>query len=191
MASVKGTQTEQNLLKSFAGESQARNRYTFFAKQADKEELYQIADIFHETADNELQHAKTMFKYLEGGMVEITAAYPAGVIGTTAENLAAAADGEHEEFVDLYPAFANTAEEEGFTEVALMYRAIANVEAHHEKRYRALLANLKKGTMFKKADTVQWKCRKCGHIHEGTEPPETCPACKHPPHYFEVLIENY
>ena len=191
MASVKGTQTEQNLLKSFAGESQARNRYTFFAKQADKEELYQIADIFRETADNELQHAKTMFKYLEGGMVEITAAYPAGVIGTTAESLAAAADGEHEEFVDLYPAFANTAEEEGFAEVASMYRAIANVEAHHEKRYRALLANVKEGTMFKKADTVQWKCRKCGHIHEGTEPHEKCPACKHPPHYFEVLIENY
>ncbi len=191
MASVKGTKTEQNLLKSFAGESQARNRYTFFAKQADKEELYQIADIFRETAENELQHAKTMFKYLEGGMVEITAAYPAGVIGKTEENLAAAADGEHEEYVDLYPAFAKDAEEEGFSEIASMYSAIANVEAHHEKRYRALLANSKEGTMFKKADTVQWKCRKCGHVHEGVEPPETCPACKHPTSYFEILIENY
>ena len=191
MASVKGTKTEQNLLKSFAGESQARNRYTFFAKQANKEGLYQIEDIFLETADNERQHAKTMFNHFEGGMVEITAAYPAGVIGKTEENLAAAADGEHEEFVDLYPAFAKDAEEEGFDEIASMYRAIANVEAHHEKRYIALLANLKEDTLFKKSVPVQWKCRKCGHIHEGTEPPEACPACKHPTNYFEVLIKNY
>ncbi len=191
MASIKGTKTEQNLLKSFAGESQARNRYMFAAKVADKEGYYQIADIFRETAENEQQHAKTMFKHLEGGMVEITASYPAGVIGSTEENLAAAAAGEHEEWEDLYPGFAQVAEEEGFNEIAAMYRAIANVEAEHEKRYNKLLASVKEGTVFKKATTVKWKCRKCGHIHEGTEPPEICPSCKHTTEYFEVLAENY
>lgn len=191
MASLKGTKTEQNLLKSFAGESQARNRYTFAAKVADNEKYYQVGDIFRETAENERQHAKTMFKHLEGGMVEITAAYPAGVIGTTEENLAAAAAGEHEEYVDLYPGFANVAEEEGFSEIATMYRAIANVEAEHEKRYNALLANIKEGKVFKKETPVKWKCRKCGHVYEGTEPPDTCPACKHPTEYFEVMAENY
>jgi rubrerythrin len=191
MASVKGTKTEQNLLKSFAGESQAKNRYTFAAKIAQKEGYLQIADIFLETADNEQQHAKTMFKYLEGGMVEITAAYPAGVIGSTEENLAAAAAGEHEEFVDLYPAFARDADEEGFTEIASMYRSIANVEAEHEKRYNALLEDVKAGTVFEKDTMVKWKCRKCGHIHEGNKPPDVCPACKHPTNYFEIKAENW
>lgn len=191
MSGLKGKETEKNLLKSFAGESQARNRYTYSAKVADKEGYYQIGDFFRETAENEKQHAKTMFKYLEGGMVEITASYPAGVIGTTEENLEAAADGEHEEFVDLYPAFAKVAEEEGLDEIASMYRAIADVEAHHEKRYRALLANVREGTVFKKDTPVKWKCRKCGHIHEGTEPPKTCPACKHPTEYFEITKENW
>ncbi len=191
MASIKGTKTEQNLLKSFAGESQARNRYTYAAKVADKQGFYQIADIFRETAENELQHAKTMFKYLEGGMVEITAEYPAGVIGSTEENLAAAAAGEHEEYVDLYPAFAQVAEDEGFNEIAAMYSAIANVEAEHEKRYTTLLASVKEGTVFKKDTVVKWKCRKCGHVYEGTEPPKTCPACKHPTEYFEIMAENY
>ncbi len=191
MSSVKGTKTEQNLLKSFAGESQARNRYTFAAKVAGKEGYYQIADIFLETADNEHQHAKTMFKHLEGGMVEITASYPAGVIASTEENLAGAAAGEHEEFVDIYPAFAGVAEEEGFNEIAAMYRAIANVEAQHEKRYNALLAGVKEGTVFKKDTSVKWKCRKCGHVHEGTEPPTICPGCKHSKEYFEVMAENY
>ena len=191
MASIKGTKTEQNLLKSFAGESQARNRYTFAAKVAQKEGFLQIADIFLETAANEQQHAKTMFKHLEGGMVEITAAYPAGVIGSTEENLAAAAAGEHEEFVDLYPAFAKDAEEEGFVEIATMYRAIASVEAAHEKRYNALLENVKAQKVFKKDTPVKWKCRKCGHIHEGTTPPETCPSCQHPTNYFEIEAENW
>lgn len=191
MASVKGTETEKNLLKSFAGESQAKNRYTFFAKVAGKENYYQIADIFLETAENELQHAKTMFKHLEGGMAEITASYPAGVIGSTEENLEAAAAGEHEEYADLYPGFAKTAEEEGFNNITAMYRAIANVEAQHEKRYRVLLANVKEGKVFKKDSPVKWKCRKCGYIHEGTEPISTCPSCDHPQEYFEVTAENY
>lgn len=191
MASLKGTKTEQNLLKSFAGESQARNRYTYAAKVAQKEGFLQIADIFLETADNERQHAKTMFKHLEGGMVEITAAYPAGVIGSTEENLTAAAAGEHEEFVDLYPAFARDAEEEGFNEIAAMYRAIANVEAEHEKRYNALIKNIQEGKVFLKDAAVTWKCRKCGHVHDGTEPPDVCPACKHPKNYFEVKAENW
>lgn len=191
MAGIKGTKTEKNLLKSFAGESQARNRYTFAAKVAEKEGFLQIADIFRETAENERQHAKTMFQCLEGGMVEITASYPAGVIGTTAQNLEAAAAGEHEEYVDLYPGFAAVAEQEGFKDIAAMYRAIANVEAQHEKRYNALLKNVREGTVFKRSAPALWKCRKCGHIHQGTEPPSTCPACKHPPSYFEVTAQNY
>jgi rubrerythrin len=191
MSTLKGSQTEKNLLKSFAGESQARNRYTFAAKVADKEGYLQIAAFFLETADNERQHASTMFKYLEGGMVEITAMYPAGKLATTAENLEAAADGEHEEVVDLYPAFAKTADEEGFGEIATMYRMIAKVEANHEKRYRALLNNLKSGTLFKKPTKVKWKCRNCGYIHEGTDAPGTCPGCKHPQKYFEVYTESW
>ena len=191
MASVKGTETEKNLLKSFAGESQARNRYTFFAKVADKEGYLQIADLFLETADNERQHAKSMFKYLEGGMVEITAAYPAGVIGSTLENLKAAAAGENEEYTDLYPSFADTAEKEGFNDIAALYRMIARVEAQHEKRYLLLAANIENEKIFKKDEKVKWKCRKCGYVHEGTEPPKICPACQHPTKYFEVKAENY
>jgi rubrerythrin len=191
MASIKGSKTEKNLLKSFAGESQARNRYTFAAKAADKEGFPQIAAIFLETADNERQHASSMFKHLEGGMVEITAMYPAGKVGSTLENLEAAAEGEHEEVVDLYPSFAKTAEEEDFKEIATMYRMITKVEANHEKRYRDLVANLKNGTMFKKATKVKWKCQKCGLIHEGFEAPGTCPACQHPQKYFEVYAENW
>ena len=191
MASVKGTQTEQNLLKSFAGESQARNRYTFFAKQADKEELYQIADIFRETADNELQHAKTMFKYLEGGEVEITAGYPAGKIGTTAENLLAAAEGEHMEWGTLYPDFAKVAKDEDFDEVAESFEEIGEVEEEHEKRYRKLLANVENGTVFKRDEEVEWHCLNCGYIHHGKEAPELCPACKHDQEYYELHIPNY
>ncbi len=191
MASIKGTKTEKNLLKSFAGESQARNRYTFYAKAAEKEGFLQIADIFLETADNEHQHAKTMFKHLEGGMVEITAAYPAGKIASTAENLEAAAAGEHEEFVDLYPSFANEAEEEGFTDVAAMYRSIAEVESKHEERFLALRENILAGTVLKKETSVQWKCRKCGLIHEGVEPPSLCSSCKHGPKYFEIRAQNW
>jgi rubrerythrin len=191
MAKIKGTKTEQNLLKSFAGESQARNRYTYAAKIAEDDGYPQIADIFIETAENERVHAKTMFKWLEGGMVEITASYPAGVLGSTADNLVASAAGEHEEFTELYPGFADVAEKEGFIDIAAMYRGIARVEAQHEKRYNALLANIKQGKAFKKDTTVKWKCRKCGYVHEGTEPPKSCPACKHPQKYFEVLAENY
>ncbi|MBD3391692.1 MAG: rubrerythrin family protein [Chitinivibrionales bacterium] len=191
MPSLKGTDTEKNLLKSFAGESQARNRYTFFAKKAAKEGYLQIADIFAETAENERQHAKTMFGHLEGGMVEITASFPAGVIGTTLENLTAAAAGENEEWTDLYPSFADTAEKEGFKDIATMYRMIARVEAEHEKRYLALAKKVKSATVLKSDGKVRWKCRKCGYIHEGTEPPAKCPACSHPPNYFETQTENY
>ncbi len=191
MASIKGTQTEQNLLKSFAGESQARNRYTYAAKVAGKEGYLQIADIFLETAENERQHAKSMFKHLEGGVVEITASYPAGVIGTTEENLAAAAAGEKEEWAEIYPEFAKVADEEGFNDVAAMYRAIANIEAQHEKRYNVLLENVKERKVFQKDTSVQWICRKCGHVHEGIEAPKICPGCKHPTKYFEVKAENY
>ena len=170
--SIKGTRTEQNLLKSFAGESQARSRYTFFASVAKKEGYEQIAGVFMETAEQEKEHAKRFFKFLEGGMVEITAAYPAGVIGTTAENLAAAAAGENEEWADLYPAFADIAEEEGFKEIAAKFRAIGEVEKHHEERYRKLLENIKDGEVFKKGSIVIWKCRNCGHIVVGTEAPQ-------------------
>jgi rubrerythrin len=191
MPSIKGTKTEQNLLKSFAGESQARNRYTFAAKAADKEGFPQITAIFLETADNERQHASSMFKFLEGGMVEITASYPAGVVATTLENLEAAAEGEHEEFVDLYPAFAKTADEEGFAEIAALYRSIAKVENWHEKRFRKLAENIKTNMVFKKSQPVKWKCQKCGHVHEGAEAPKLCPACKHPQKYFEIYADNY
>jgi rubrerythrin len=191
MKSLKGTQTEKNLLAAFAGESQARNRYTFFVSQARKEGYEQIANLFQETADNEKEHAKVFFKHLQGGDVEIVASYPAGVIGTTEENLLAAAEGEKMEWGTLYPNFAETAEKEDFPEIALSFKNIAKVEAHHEKRYRKLLENVKKKTVFKKDKVVKWKCGNCGYIHEGTEAPKICPACKHPQSYYEVWVENY
>lgn len=191
MPSIKGTRTEQNLLKAFAGESQARMRYNYFASTADKEGYKQIAAIFTETADNEKEHAKVFFKHLEGGPVEITATYPAGVIGSTAENLAAAAAGEHEEWSVLYPDFAAIAEEEGFPEVAHSFREIAEVEDWHERRYRKLLENVENRTVFARETLVRWKCRNCGYVHEGPHAPEVCPACKHPKSYYELYAENY
>lgn len=191
MPRMKGSKTEQNLLKSFAGESQARNRYVYAAKVADKEGYPLVAQIFRETAENEQVHAKNMFKFLEGGPVEITATYPAGVIGTTLENLEAAAAGENEEHTELYPAFAAVASEEGFGDVAALYRAIAKAESWHEERYRELIAAVREGTLDHKETTVRWKCEKCGYVHEGTEPPNTCPACKHPRKYFAVLVKNW
>jgi len=191
MPSLKGTQTEKNLLKAFAGESQARNRYTFFAKQAAKEGYEQIAALFLETAENEGQHAKMYFRHLEGGIVEITAAYPAGKIGTTAENLLAAAEGENEEWTDLYPAFADMAESEGLKDAAKSFRQIAKVEAWHEARYRKLLDNLEKDLVFAKPEPVKWICRKCGFVHEGPRALKVCPACDHPQAYQEVYAENF
>jgi len=191
MPSIKGTETEKNLLKAFAGESQARNRYTYFASVAKKDGFEQISAIFIETAENEREHAKVFFKYLEGGPVEITATYPAGKIGTTAENLLAAADGEKEEWSELYPTFADVAESEGFADVAESFREIAEVEAHHESRYRALLENVNGHKVFKKDGVVFWKCRNCGYIHEGAEAPDLCPACKHPQAFFELLADNF
>lgn len=191
MNSIKGSKTEQNLLKAFAGESQARNRYTYFASVAKKEGLEQISAMFTETALNEQEHAKRFFKFLEGGMVEITAMYPAGVIGTTLDNLKAAADGENEEWTILYPEFAKIAEEEGFKEVAMAFKMIAKVEKAHEDRYRKLYDNLEAGKVFKKDGKVIWKCRNCGFIHEGTVAPQQCPACQHPQAYFEIQAENY
>jgi len=185
MTSIKGTQTELNLLKSFAGESQARMRYTFYAKEAKKAGYEQIAAIFLETADQEMTHAKRMFKYLEGGMVEITAAYPAGKIGTTAENLKAAAEGENEEWTDLYPHFAEVAEQEGFKEIATMYRMIAKAEAEHEERYLKLLARVENGTVFAREEAIEWICRHCGYVFTGKKPPKNCPTCLHPQAYFE------
>ena len=189
--SVKGTQTEKNLLTSFAGESQARMRYTYFASVAKKEGYEQIAAIFTETADQEKEHAKRMFKWLEGGMVEITASYPAGIIGTTAENLKAAAAGENEEWTADYPHFADVADEEGFPAIAAMYRNIAIAEKAHEERYLAFLANIENESVFKKEETTVWQCRNCGFVHEGTEAPKACPACLHPQAYFEVKKTNY
>lgn len=191
MKSLKGTKTEHNLLASFAGESQARNRYSYFSSQAKKEGFEQISWIFADTADNEKEHAKRFFKFLEGGMVEITAAYPAGVIGTTAENLAEAADGENLEWSTLYPEFAKVADEEGFPEIAKVWREIAKAEVGHEIRYRKLLANLKEGKVFKKDAPVKWRCRNCGYISEGKEAPDRCPACDHEQAYQELLAENY
>jgi rubrerythrin len=188
---LKGSQTEKNLLQSFAGESQARNRYTFFASQAKKEGFEQISAIFTETADQEKEHAKRFFKFLEGGMVEITASFPAGKIGTTAENLLAAAEGENEEWSELYPHFAEVAEQEGFKEIAIVFRMIARVETEHEKRYRRLLENVKNGKVFKKDESIKWKCRNCGYVHEGSAAPEQCPACAHPQAYFQVKEENF
>ena len=191
MKSLKGTKTEKNLLTAFIGESQARNRYSFFASQAKKEGYEQIASIFLETADNEKEHAKRLFKFLEGGNVEISASFPAGVIGDTKQNLKEAAAGENYEHTKMYPQFANTAEEEGFLEIAQVLRAIAVAERGHEKRYLALLENIEKDRVFKREKPVRWKCRNCGYIHEGTEAPEKCPACAHPRAYFELLGENY
>ncbi len=191
MESLKGTETEKNLLAAFAGESQARMRYTYFASKAKKEGYEQISAIFSETADNEKEHAEIFFKHLQGGDVEIKASYPAGVIGTTEENLLAAAEGEKMEWGTLYPDFAKTAEEEGFLEVARSFRNIAKVELHHERRYRKLLANIEKNHVFKKDKVVKWKCRNCGYVHEGAEAPKKCPACQHPQSYYEIWVENY
>lgn len=189
--SIKGTQTEKNLLTSFAGESQARNRYTFFASAAKKEGFEQIAAIFLETAEQEKEHAKRMFKFLEGGNVEITASFPAGVIGRTIDNLQAAAAGEHEEWAEAYPHFADVAEEEGFPAIAAMYRAIAVAEKGHEDRYRAFVKNVETAKVFAKEGEIVWQCRNCGYIHVGKEAPEVCPACLHPQAYFEVKKENW
>ena len=191
MKSLKGTQTEKNILAAFAGESQARNRYTFFASKAKKEGYEQIHGIFLETADNEKEHAERLFKFLEGGDAEVQASFPAGIIGSTMDNLKAAAGGENYEHTTMYPEFANTADEEGFPEVAETMRAIAGAEKQHEKRYLGLLNNLNNATVFKKDKVVKWKCRNCGYIHEGTEPPEECPACAHPKSYYELLSENW
>jgi rubrerythrin len=191
MANLKGTKTEKNLLTAFAGESQARNRYTYWASQAKKEGYEQISAIFLDTADNEKEHAKRLFKFLEGGEVEIKAAYPAGVIGNTKENLKAAADGENYEHTKMYPEFAKIAEEEGFSEIAGVFRAIAVAEKGHEERYLKLLKNIEEGKVFKKDSVVKWRCRNCGYIMEGKEPPEECPACAHPKAYYEILSENY
>jgi rubrerythrin len=186
-----GSQTEKNVLAAFAGESQARTRYTFFASAARKEGYEQIGGIFDETLANEKEHAELFFKHLKGGMVEIKASYPAGVIGSTAENLKAAADGEKLEWGTLYPNFAEVADMEGFPDVANTFRAIAKVEAYHERRYNKLLESVKQGKVFKKDQPIKWKCRNCGFVFEGKEPPEKCPVCAHPKAYFEVWVENY
>ena len=188
---LKGSKTEKNLLTAFAGESQARNRYTYAAGKARKEGFVQIAQIFEETANQEKEHAKRFFKFLEGGDVEIQGAFPAGVIGTTAENLKAAAGGEHHEWTDMYPGFAKVAREEGFDAIAMVIDAIAVAEKQHEKRYLGLLANVEAGTVFKKGAPVVWRCMNCGYVHEGTEAPASCPACAHPQAHFELLGENY
>lgn len=191
MGLIKGSLTEQNLLKAFAGESQARMRYDYFASQAKKEGLEQIAALFTETALNEKEHAKRFFKFLEGRPVEITATYPAGIISTTSENLKAAAEGENEEWTDLYPGFGRIAEEEGFKEVASAFRMIAKVEKAHEARYLKLLKNLNDGHIFERNERLVWKCRNCGFLHEGKKAPQKCPACLHPQSYFEIKENNY
>jgi rubrerythrin len=189
--SIKGTKTEQNLLKAFAGESQARTRYSYFSSAARKEGFEQIANIFQETSDNEREHAKVFFKHLEGGDVEITATYPAGVIGETKANLEAAAAGEKLEWTALYPNFGKTAREEGFPEVARSFEQIAKVESFHEARYRKLISNVEQKEVFKKKTRVKWHCINCGYVFEGEEPPKECPACRHPQSYYEVLAENW
>jgi len=188
---LSGTRTEKNLLAAFAGESQARNRYTYFASQAKKDGFVQIQEVFEETANQEKEHAKRFFKFLEGGMTEITATFPAGVISTTADNLRAAAAGEHEEWTSLYPSFAAVAREEGFAEIAAVFDAVCVAEKQHEKRYKDLLANVESGAVFRKPEPVVWRCRNCGYLHEGTEAPDLCPACAHPQAHFEVLAENW
>ena len=191
MAKLAGTQTEKNLLTAFAGESQARNRYTYFAKQARKDGFVQISDIFTETADHEKEHAKRLFKFLEGGEVEIAGAFPAGVIGSTLDNLKAAAAGENYEYTTMYPGFAKTAEEEGQNEIADVFMAVAVAEKQHEKRYNDLAANIMADRVFKREQPVVWKCRNCGYLHEGAEAPDLCPACAHPQAHFELLGENW
>lgn len=191
MKSVKGTKTEQNLLKSFAGESQARGRYVYFASIAKKEGYEQIAAIFNETAEQEKEHAKRFFKFLEGGMVEITASYPAGILSTTVENLKAAAAGENEEWSELYPEFAKVADEEGFPQIAEAFRRIATVEVGHEARYLKLYERMINGTVFEDEEEIEWQCRNCGYIHKGKKAPEVCPACQHPKAYFERKKNNY
>jgi rubrerythrin len=191
MASIKGTRTERNLLTAFAGESQARNRYTFFASQAKKEGYEQMSFIFEETANQEKEHAKRLFKFLEGGEVEISAAFPAGVIGSTLENLKASAAGEKFEYSEMYPSFAKIAVEEGFPEIAEVFRKIAVAEKQHEKRYNDLTANIEAGRVFKREKETVWRCRNCGYLHTGKEAPDECPACAHPQAHFELLGENY
>lgn len=191
MKSIKTTQTEKNLLTAFAGESQARNRYTFFASVAKKAGYEQISAIFIETADNEKEHAERLFKFLEGGDVEITGSFPAGIIGDTLSNLKASAAGENYEHTAMYPQFADVAEKEGFTEIAEIFRNIAVAEKAHEERYRALIGNIEKDKVFKQEKAVKWKCRNCGYIHEGTDAPEECPACAHARAYFELWVKNY
>jgi rubrerythrin len=191
MAELKGSRTETNILTAFAGESQARNRYSFAAKAAKKEGFVQIAEIFERTAEQERAHAKTLFKLLEGGEVEVKASFPAGTIGTTMENLEAAATGEEHEYMEMYPEFAEVAKEEGFPVIAAVFTAIAKAEKQHAKQYRDFIANLKDGKVFKRENSVVWYCKKCGYIHEGTEPPKKCPACAHSQGYFELLGENW
>jgi len=191
MKTLTGTKTEKNLLTAFAGESQARNRYSFFASQARKEGYQQIMGVFLETADNEKEHAKRLFKFLEGGELEIKTSFPAGLIGDTKENLRAAAGGENYEHTKMYPEFASLADQEGFQKIASVFRAIAVAERQHEKRYLNLLENVEKDRVFKRESVVKWKCRNCGYIHEGAEAPEECPACAHSRAYFELLSENY
>jgi rubrerythrin len=191
VGNLQGTQTEKNLLTAFAGESQARNRYTYFASQAKKEGFVQISEIFTETANQEKEHAKRLFKFLQGGEVEIAGAFPAGTIGSTLENLKEAAAGEHYEYTDMYPEFARTAEGEGFGEIAAVFKAIANAEKQHENRYLGLAANIETGRVFKRDTPVVWRCRNCGYLHEGNEAPGTCPACAHGQAHFELLGENW
>ncbi len=189
--SIKGSQTEKNLMTAFAGESQARNRYTFYASKAKKDGLMQISDIFLETANQEKEHAERFFKYLEGGEVEITASFPAGVIASTFDNLIAAATGEECEWTQMYPSFAKTAREEGFEEIAKTFESIIIAEKQHDKRYKALAANIKAGRVFKRNGVIIWRCRNCGYLHEAKEAPDVCPACNHPQAYFELLGENW
>ncbi len=191
MGKIKGTRTEKNLLAAFAGESQARNRYTYFGGQARKDGLVQIADIFIETAEQEKEHAKRFFKFLEGGEIEICAAFPAGVIGATLDNLKAAAAGEHHEHASMYPGFARVADDEGFKDVAAAFRAVSVAEKQHEKRYLDLAANIEAGRVFKRSSPVTWRCRNCGYLHVGVAAPELCPACLHPQAHFELLGENW
>jgi len=191
MANLSGTQTEKNILTAFSGESQARNRYSYFTSKAKKEGYVQIASIFEETANQEKEHAKRLFKLFEGGEVEVTGAFPAGVIGTTVENLKGAAAGENYEHTIMYPGFAKVAREEGFDAVAAIFEAIAVAEKQHEKRYNDLVANIEAGRVFKREEKVVWRCRNCGYLHEGTEAPDACPACAHPQAHFELLGENY
>ncbi|MFH1480770.1 MAG: rubrerythrin [Pseudomonadota bacterium] len=191
MPELKGTKTEKNLLTSFTGESQARNRYTYFASQAKKDGYVQIGLIFEETANQEKEHAKRFFKFLKGGEVEVKASFPAGVIGSTLDNLKAAAGGEHDEWSEMYPCFAKVAREEGFNEIASVFEAISVAEKQHEKRYLALAGNIEAGRVFKRETKAVWRCQNCGYLHEGPEAPKTCPACDHPRDYYELLGENY